>query len=65
MLPAVTATASLMPVMRWSWLFNPGDPAQVARALVRFGELAELGREEELRRFFNEFLPEARIDQHV
>jgi hypothetical protein len=28
-----------------------------------FEELAKLGRERELRRFFNEFLPEARVTE--
>jgi FlaA1/EpsC-like NDP-sugar epimerase len=39
------------------------DPARVAAGLERFAELAELGREAELRKFFNEFLPEARVEE--
>ena len=39
------------------------DSGKVAAGLVRFEELGELGREKELRRYFNEFLPEARITE--
>jgi FlaA1/EpsC-like NDP-sugar epimerase len=39
------------------------DEARVDEALERFGELAALDREPDLRRFFNEFLPEARITE--
>jgi FlaA1/EpsC-like NDP-sugar epimerase len=39
------------------------EPAKVAAGLERFRELAELGREQELRRYFNEFLPEARVGE--
>jgi hypothetical protein len=35
----------------------------VVGALRRFEELGELGREKELRAFFNEFLPEARVTE--
>ncbi len=38
------------------------DNDKVAAGLQRFEELGELGREKELRRYFNEFLPEARVD---
>ncbi len=37
------------------------DDRKVVGALTRFEGLAKLGRERELRRFFNEFLPEARV----
>lgn len=41
-----------------------GYPKQeIAVALEHFRELAMAGREQELRRFFNEFLPEARVAQ--
>jgi FlaA1/EpsC-like NDP-sugar epimerase len=39
------------------------ETPRVTEALERFEELAELGREQELRRFFNEFLPEARVSE--
>ncbi len=42
---------------------NAYDGARVEAALERFNELASLDREPELRRFFNEFLPEARITE--
>jgi len=32
-------------------------------ALRRFEDLGELGRERELRKFLNEFLPEARVTE--
>ena len=35
----------------------------VVAALTRFEGLAKLGRERELRRFLNEFLPEARVTE--
>ncbi len=35
----------------------------VAQALADFDELAVFGREKELRRYFNEFLPEARVTE--
>ena len=35
----------------------------VTEALERFEGLAKLGRERELRAFFNEFLPEARVTE--
>ncbi|HSN54522.1 MAG TPA: nucleoside-diphosphate sugar epimerase/dehydratase [Candidatus Sulfomarinibacteraceae bacterium] len=37
------------------------DDRAVTAALARFEELSKLGRERELRSFFNEFLPEARV----
>ena len=40
---------------------NTYDDRVVVAALGRFEELAKLGRERELRAFFNEFLPEARV----
>jgi hypothetical protein len=35
----------------------------VVSALEKFEELGKLGRERELRAFFNEFLPEARVTE--
>ena len=40
---------------------NTYDDRIVVAALERFKGLAKLGREKELRAFFNEFLPEARV----
>jgi len=42
---------------------NTYDDRMVTTALARFGGLAKLGRERELRQFFNEFLPEARVTE--
>ena len=42
---------------------NTYDDRMVAAALKRFEGLAKLGRERELRAFFNEFLPEARVTE--
>jgi FlaA1/EpsC-like NDP-sugar epimerase len=39
------------------------DDRMVVEALERFEGLAKLGRERELRAFFNEFLPEARVTE--
>jgi len=39
------------------------DDRMVVAALERFEGLAKLGRERELRKFFNEFLPEARVTE--
>jgi FlaA1/EpsC-like NDP-sugar epimerase len=40
------------------------DDRKVLAALDRFEELSQLGKERELRRFFNEFLPEARVTEN-
>ena len=40
---------------------NTYDDRVVVGAPGKFEELAKLGREAELRRFLNEFLPEARV----
>jgi FlaA1/EpsC-like NDP-sugar epimerase len=40
------------------------DDRKVLAALEKFEELSQLGRERELRRFFNEFLPEARVTEN-
>jgi hypothetical protein len=37
----------------------------VTKALEQFNELSDLGREGELRQFFNQFLPEARIEEQA
>ena len=42
---------------------NTYDDRMVVAALERFEELSALGREGELRRFFNQFLPEARVTE--
>ena len=42
---------------------NTYDDRMVTAALKRFEGLAQLGRERELRAFFNEFLPEARVTE--
>ncbi len=42
---------------------NTYDDRMVAVALEKFEELGKLGRERELRRYFNEFLPEARVTE--
>jgi FlaA1/EpsC-like NDP-sugar epimerase len=42
---------------------NTYDDRMVTVALKRFEGLAQLGRERELRAFFNEFLPEARVTE--
>jgi FlaA1/EpsC-like NDP-sugar epimerase len=42
---------------------NTYDDRMVTAALERFESLAELGRERELRKFFNTFLPEARVTE--
>jgi FlaA1/EpsC-like NDP-sugar epimerase len=42
---------------------NRYSPQQVNGALERFAELSQNGRERDLRRFFNEFLPEARVTE--
>ena len=42
---------------------NTYDDRMVVAALGRFEGLAQLGRERELRKFFNEFLPEARVTE--
>jgi FlaA1/EpsC-like NDP-sugar epimerase len=42
---------------------NTYDDRMVVAALGRFEELSALGREGELRRYFNEFLPEARVTE--
>ena len=42
---------------------NTNDDRVVVGALTKFEELAKLGRERELRAFFNEFLPEARVSK--
>ena len=42
---------------------NTYDDRIVVAALERFKGLAKLGREKELRAFFNEFLPEARVTE--
>jgi FlaA1/EpsC-like NDP-sugar epimerase len=42
---------------------NTYDDRMVVAALERFEGLAKLGRERELRKFFNEFLPEARVTE--
>jgi len=42
---------------------NTYDDRMVVAALERFEELSALGREGELRRYFNEFLPEARVTE--
>jgi len=42
---------------------NTYDDRMVTAALERFEGLAKLGRERELRAFFNEFLPEARVTE--
>lgn len=39
------------------------SPQQVKEALSRFVGLSQDGREKELRRYFNEFLPEARVSE--
>jgi len=44
-------------------MINTYDDRMVTTALARFGGLAKLGRERELRQFFNEFLPEARVTE--
>jgi FlaA1/EpsC-like NDP-sugar epimerase len=44
---------------------NNCDSEAVTEALQRFGEYSTLGRERELRAFFNEFLPEARVKEDV
>ena len=43
---------------------NTYDDREITAALEKFQGLAKLGRERELRRFFNEFLPEARISEN-
>ena len=43
---------------------NTYDDREITAALEKFQGLAKLGRERELRRFFNEFLPEARIAEN-
>ncbi len=42
---------------------NTYDDRMVVVALEKFEELGKLGRERELRRYFNEFLPEARVTE--
>ena len=42
---------------------NTCEDRMVLGALQRFQELSALGREGELRRYFNEFLPEARVTE--
>lgn len=42
---------------------NTYDRTRVETALARFAELADLGREKELRRYLNELLPEARVSE--
>jgi FlaA1/EpsC-like NDP-sugar epimerase len=42
---------------------NTYDDRKVVAALERFQGLAKLGRERELRKFLNEFLPEARVTE--
>jgi FlaA1/EpsC-like NDP-sugar epimerase len=42
---------------------NTYDDRMVVAALERFEELSALGPEEELRRYLNEFLPEARVTE--
>ena len=42
---------------------NTYDDRMVVAALKKFEGLAKLGRERELRTFFNEFLPEARVTE--
>ncbi len=42
---------------------NTYDDRVVMAALTKFEGLAKLGRERELRPFFNEFLPEARVTE--
>jgi FlaA1/EpsC-like NDP-sugar epimerase len=42
---------------------NTYDDRMVVSALGKFEELSALGREGELRRYFNEFLPEARVTE--
>ena len=42
---------------------NTYDDRVVVGVLERFEGLAKLGRERELRKFFNEFLPEARVTE--
>ena len=42
---------------------NTYDDRVVVAALERFEGLAKLGRERELRKYFNEFLPEARVTE--
>ena len=42
---------------------NTYDDRKVANALKRFESFAKLGRERELRAFFNKFLPEARVSE--
>ena len=42
---------------------NTYDDRIVVSALEKFEGLAKLGRERELRAFFNEFLPEARVTE--
>ena len=42
---------------------NTYDDRMVLGALRRFEELSALGHEGELRRFFNQFLPEARVTE--
>jgi FlaA1/EpsC-like NDP-sugar epimerase len=42
---------------------NTYDDRMVTTALERFEGLAKLGQERELRQFFNEFLPEARVTE--
>jgi FlaA1/EpsC-like NDP-sugar epimerase len=42
---------------------NSYNPQSVTEALERFAELSSLDRENELRRFFNQFLPEARLSE--
>jgi FlaA1/EpsC-like NDP-sugar epimerase len=44
---------------------NTYDDRMVVAALERFEELSALGPEEELRRYLNEFLPEARVTEEI
>ena len=42
---------------------RPFDTDKVERALARFRDLSVNGQDAELRRFFNELLPEARLTE--
>jgi FlaA1/EpsC-like NDP-sugar epimerase len=44
---------------------NSCDSETVTQALEHFSELSNLGHEGELRRYFNQFLPEARVSEKI